>query len=92
MKGETILQDRLVRVVRRNGKLTRVGKRVSKLCPLSPKERRVFVEQGSVMAIAYLMANRNLPIAQAHALLQLARHGNNAEWLSHSQRKDSQDV
>lgn len=65
--------DRLCRIWHGQGRRFTQGKRVSADCPLSPAERRIYVEQGAIAAIRHLMDTRNLPLAEAKRLLDAAR-------------------
>jgi hypothetical protein len=67
-------EDRLVKRVKRlNGKVVYQGKRPSRACPLTKEEVRVYVKEGTLKAISFLVETRGLSMADARQLLDSAR-------------------
>ena len=63
-------QDRLV--IRYGAKIAQ-GKRVAATCKLTLEERQIYVHQGSVKCVHFIMDTRNYSIAQAWELLKQER-------------------
>jgi hypothetical protein len=71
---EIITNDRLVLRIRlKGGRVISQGKRVGKDCPLSPNERRAYVQGDAISAVKIIRANRNLSLTDSMALLNQAR-------------------
>lgn len=76
-EGSRIIQSDKIAVVWRlpNGNCVAQGKRVGKDCPLTPDERRMYVEELARPAIICkrLMELRNISLGEAWRLVKLAR-------------------
>lgn len=59
-----------------NGDMRSKGKRVSRDCPLTREEIRVYVEQGSVAATKAVMVGRKVSLSEAWELIKKARGHN----------------
>lgn len=67
-------EDRLVRrYLDLDHTLASVGKRVPASCPISHDERKIYVKQGAVAAVAAVKRNHNVSLSEAFALLNQAR-------------------